>query len=271
MESEGVVKTPFVIAITSGKGGVGKSVLASNIAYTLSQIGNRTLLWDANRSFPNCHLLLGVEPPIRLSDVYAGLVPVDKAIFSISENLHLLADAPGGGINSYDDTLCFIDIYKDLLLETNFDVIIIDSPAGYSQSTIEIADIADEVHIMITDEPTSLLDGYGLIKLLKELIPIQRFKLLVNNVIDYDDGNEISQKLNLATEKFLGFSIEVSGLFPYSRAVRQSIIRQELFVEAESDDEISKAVLNFSHKIHNKLIETEAIEFSNKLIEADSH
>ncbi len=252
------------MAITSGKGGVGKSVLASNIAYALSLLGNKVLLWDANRGFPNCHLLLGVDPPIRLSEVYRGLVSVEKAVHNISNsNLYLLSDIPGGGMNLDDETLNFLDVYKDLLLETDFDAVIIDSPAGYNEATIEIANVADEIHIMITDEPTSLLDGYGLIKLLKEFVPQNKLKILVNNVIDFEDGSDVSHKLNLATDKFLGFSIEVSGLFPYSRAVRQSIIKQELFVEIEPEEEISKSVINFSQKVHNKLIKDKIIEYTS--------
>lgn len=250
-----ISNTPYILSISSGKGGVGKSVLSVNIAHCLASQGAKVLLWDANRSFPNCHLMLGVEPPIRLSDVYDGIVDIDKAIFEVRENFYLLADHPGSGLDDIDISISFNDILRDLLFDTDFDVIIIDTPAGVSDITLSSAIVADEVSIVITDEPTSLLDGYGLIKILLNYIGKDKMKLLVNNIIDIDDGKDISRKLNLATEKFLGFAIDVAGLFPYSRIVRQSIVRQELFVEIEPDDEISKSIQDYSKSMLEKIID----------------
>lgn len=244
-----IAKSPYIAAISSGKGGVGKSVLSVNIAKCIADSGAKVLLWDANRSFPNCHLMIGVEPLIRLSDVYSGMVSIDKAVFKVEENFYLLADYPGAGIDSATTNVEFSEVLHNLLFDTDFDFIIIDTPAGVSDISLKVASIANEVNIMITDEPTSLLDGYGLIKILLNYIEKEKLKLLVNNVIDYDDGQDISRKLNLATKKFLGFSIEVAGLFPYSRVARQSIVTQELFVRREPDDELSKSVVNYTKKL----------------------
>jgi len=241
--------TPYKISFISGKGGVGKSVLSANVAYVLSEMNCKVLVWDANRKFPNTHLFYGVEPPIRLGDVYKGIVPVEKAIFTINENLHILSDEPATFSNDEEDKFRFEDIYRDLINKTNYDYIIFDTPAGLNNINMELALISDINCLVITDEPTSLLDGYALIKVFREYMDIDKIKLIVNNTIDLDDGSDIATKMNLATEKFLGFKAEVAGIIPYSRIVRQSIIKQEIFVQTDPDEEISKAVREFCRYI----------------------
>ncbi len=248
--------TPFKISFISGKGGVGKSVLSANIAYVLSEMNFRVLVWDANRKFPNTHLFYGIEPPIRLGDVYKGIVPVEKAIFSINENLHILSDEPATFTNDEKDKFSFEDIYQDIIIKTNYDYIIFDTPAGLNNINMELAPISDINCLVITDEPTSLLDGYALIKVFKEYMDIDRIKLIVNNTIDIDDGSDIATKMNLATEKFLGFKAEVIGIIPYSRIVRQSIIKQEIFTKTNPDDEISRAIREFCQFICQKTSKT---------------
>lgn len=234
--------TQYAISVLSGKGGVGKSVLAANIAYILSQMNFKVLLWDTNRKFPNTHLIFGVEPTIRISEVHRGLVSVDKAIFRIDENLDLLADEPATYLTQDEDKLNFTDIYKELLLKTNYDFIIFDTSPGLNDVNFEVAAISDLIYLVITDEPTSLLDGYALIKVFSQFINCDQIKLIVNNAIDEEDGNEIAKKMNLATKKFLDLEIELAGIIPYSRIVRQSIIRQEIFLKTNPDDDISKSL-----------------------------
>jgi len=248
--------TPYKISFISGKGGVGKSVLASNIAYVISQMNSKVLIWDANRKFPNTHLFYGVEPPIRLGDVYKGIVPVEKAIFKINENLHILSDEPATFSDDEEDKFRFDDIYRDLIKKTSYDYIIFDTPAGLNNINVELALISDLNCLVITDEPTSLLDGYALIKVLREYMDIDKIKLVVNNTIDYDDGSDIATKMNLATEKFLGFKAEVIGIIPYSRIVRQSIIKQEIFVQTDPDEEISQAIREFCGLIFRRTSRT---------------
>jgi len=253
MSNSSIIETPYVLTISSGKGGVGKSVLAANISSNLAKQGVKVLLWDANRKFPNCHLMLGVEPPVRLSDVHSGKVPVYKAVFQVSNSLYLLADNPATNVDETNDEISVIDVFRDLILDTNFQVIIIDTPAGISDTLLHAATFSEEVAITITDEPTSLLDGYGLIKYFTNYIDKSKMSLIVNNIIDYDDGKEISSKLNLATEKFLGFDMKVGGFFPYNRAVRKSIVQQELLIETEPDSDISLAIDDFSKNLIEKI------------------
>jgi flagellar biosynthesis protein FlhG len=232
-------KLPFVISIVSGKGGVGKSVIAANISNILSQKGYKVLIWDGDYHFPNLHLLFGVEPPIRAKDIYNKSTKIQNAIFKVKDNLDLIADFPSENLNEEFEIEILIEIFKYLLLETDYDVIIIDTSAGLSEMMLNLANFSNLVALVINDEPTALLDGYALTKLLLNFIPADKIKVIVNNVIDSEDFQEISDKLKLVTEKFLKINFETIGFIPYSRIVRRSIFNHELFTN-ESEYELKE-------------------------------
>lgn len=247
-------KKPFVLTVCSGKGGVGKSVLAANLAQKLSEQSLKVLIWDADMQFPNQHILLGVEPPVRLVDVYLGNINVKTALFGIDKNLYILADMPATGKSEKFHDPVILNTYNELLRDTDFDVLIIDTPAGNSYEILQCSNIADLVSIVITDEPTSLLDAYGLIKILLQYIELDKMTLLVNNVIDWEDADDISTKLNLATQNFLKVQFNVLGFVPYDRAVRQSILQQEPFTLSTPEAEVSKAVHKLAKNLYEKIL-----------------
>lgn len=241
-------KSPFVLTFCSGKGGVGKSVLAVNFGILLSKFA-KVLIWDTNIQFPNVHLMLGVEPPVRLNDVYANKIDATQAIFSINDNLSILSGSPAliDG-NKFIDNKVYIAV-EQILSKTNYDYIIIDSPAGYSEDIFQCCNISDMVMLTMTDEPTSMLDAYGLVKILKTKIDLRKMKLLVNNVIDDEDAEEVVEKFNLVTDKFLNMHIPSMGFVPYDRAVRQSILMQEALVSTKPNSEATQAIEEISDKI----------------------
>ena len=241
-------KTAFVLTVCSGKGGVGKSVIVSNLAKCISKT-QKVLIWDAVKMFPNQHLLFAVEPPVRLSDVYSGSINLEKAIFQIDNNLFLLADTPAMPLADSSDEENIISVFEELVNNFDFDLIIFDTPAGVSNELVQCCIVSDLISIVVNDEPTSLLDAYGLIKILSNYIPLKKLNLLINNAIDNEDAEEISKKLNLVTEKFLKRKFNLLGFIPYDRAVRQSILHQELFVIGEPKSEVSISVNNISEKI----------------------
>ena len=249
------IKTPFVLTICSGKGGVGKSVLTTNLAHALAQKNYKVLVWDADTQFPNQHLLMGVEPPVRLNDVYLGNVLPETAMFRIKDNLRLLAGLPASGGHEQYDEMILIDTFKNIISETDLDVILIDTPAGDSDEVLQCCSFSDMINVVITDEPTSLLDAYGLIKILMQFIDLDKLSLLVNNVIDWEDADEISGKLNLATKNFLDLEFNVVGFVPYDRSVRQSILYQEPFYNSFPESETTKAVNKITEKLIDRLKE----------------
>lgn len=252
-------KLPYFISVCSGKGGVGKSVLAANLGNVLSK-NLSVLIWDADMHFPNQHLLLGVEPPVRLKDVYSGKTDLVSAIYNISENLYLLADIPASIGDEKFGIEALQNVYNEINETGSFDVVIIDTPAGGLEEILYCCYFSNLISMVITDEPTSLLDAYGLIKVLMPYIETEKIMFLVNNVIDVEDANDISRKLNLATENFLKIELEFLGYIPYDRTVRQSILRQELFTSLFPDSEVSKSIDNISKSILRKIIPEYSLE-----------
>ncbi|MBI5325369.1 MAG: P-loop NTPase [Ignavibacteriae bacterium] len=243
------LKMPFVITVCSGKGGVGKSFCAANLAYALSKQSLSILIWDANMHYPNQHILFGVEPPIRLKEVYSGKKKIESAIYRIDENLFILADQFASGKNHVLKSSEILDVYIDILQSTKFDIIIIDTPASDTEDVFQCCNIADLVCVVVTDEPTSLLDAYGLVKILLSFIDQTKIHLLVNNVIDDEDADDITSKMNLAAKKFLNINLDVIGFIPYDRAIKQSILNQELYLRTNEESEASVSLKQLSIKI----------------------
>lgn len=254
---------PFTLTFCSGKGGVGKSILTANLGAMLATEGYKVLVWDADIELPNLHLLFGVEPPVRSNDVIENKVPIEKALFEVRERLYVLSGRPDhkSQNDSSDDGI--LAIYEQLLINTDFDFILLDTPAGASETVLKCCNIADRTVFVVTDEPTSLVDAYVLVKLLLPYIDSRFIKMVVNNCIDDEDAEDITEKVNLATDKFLGTVFESLAMIPYDRIVRRSIVKQKLFTDgsdlpAESNIQDSMAmlrdkVLDMSGKHQRKL------------------
>ena len=257
----GMEKETLKIAVVSGKGGIGKSVISANLGFILSKKEIQTVLFDADTQFPNLHLLQGIEPPVRLSQYYAGQVDIDRVIFKVRDNLNLLADMPAAGLAENYSKSMIINAYADLLFHNDPDIVIFDAPSGAGDEVLQVCNIADIIAVVINDEPTSLLDAYGLIKILREDGMDEKVRIIVNNVIDFEDAEDLSKKLNRATKKFLKNNYDSLGFIPYNRNVRQFIIKQELITKNDPEEDVSKAI----EKIGNNLINNYILsEISNR-------
>jgi flagellar biosynthesis protein FlhG len=232
-------RNTLMFTFASGKGGVGKSMVVANLGWILAQSGLRTLIIDADTQFPNQHIFFAVEPPLRFEDIASGHCSASEACYRLSPMLDLLAGrTTAGSGGSRTGLLNVVNTSEFLRSAGTYDIILIDTAAGAGDEVIALSLMADKAAIVITDEPTSVLDGYGLIKLLMMAgTQPENILLLVNNVVDAEDAAETLRKINLAAAAFLHTEFTSLGHILYHRAVRQSIVRQELLAALPEDND----------------------------------
>ncbi len=244
-------RRPFVIAVCSGKGGVGKSILTANLALGLGEEGLPVIVWDADIAFPNQHILFGVEPPLRSHDVFRGRSDAGSALFPAASNVQILAGKTGTG--PADVQPGELHNVATTLHEEPAAVLIIDTAAGSSDDVLQCCAEADLVLVVVTDEPPSIVDAYGLIKILQTNTPATALALVVNNTIDAEDAEEVVKKMNMATERFLKRRIGSIGFVPYDRAVRTSIVEQKPLLHLQPSSDAAVAIRSLARALATAL------------------
>ncbi|MGE3634003.1 MAG: MinD/ParA family protein [Sandaracinaceae bacterium] len=213
-----------VIAVTSGKGGVGKTQVSANIAVTLAKQGKKVLLMDADLGLASLDLALGVSPRYNLLDVLTGTRSLDEILVTGPANVQLIPACPG----RYD--VANLDAGQraalwDLIVEVarDFDVLIIDTGAGIGSNAVGFASYADDVLLVTTPDPTSLRDAYAMAKVLHRRAGRDRIHLVANHVASEREGAEIHDRMNGIVKKFLMLELAYLGAIPRDEAIRECV------------------------------------------------
>ncbi len=222
-----------VITVTSGKGGVGKTNVSANLAIALSNMGKKVLIMDADLGLGNIDVLLGLHPKHTLESVIQGEHTLDEVMVSGPSGLKVIPAASGIknmaelSSNQHAGIIqAFSQINQDI------DVLIIDTAAGIADSVVSFACAAQEVLVVVCDEPASITDAYALIKLLHKEYGLFRFRILANMVKSVQKGREVYDKLVKVTDRFLDVALEFTGCVPYDESVLKAIRKQRAVVEA---------------------------------------
>jgi len=216
-----------VITVASGKGGVGKTNVSANLAMSLTNMGKKVLLMDADLGLGNVDVMLGVHPVHNLSHVISGERTLEEVIVEGPAGINIIP-ASSGVKNMAELTpeehvglvRAFSEIGNDL------DVLLIDTAAGISDSVITFSRAAQEMLIVVCDEPASITDAYALMKVLNTEHGIQRFRILVNMVHSVQQGRELFGKLLKVTDKFLDVTLDFVGTVPFDDYLRKAVQRQ---------------------------------------------
>lgn len=248
-----------IFSFISGKGAIGKSVILSIIARVLSENFSKILIWDNDIFSPLQHFLNNVEPNIRLVDVLENNLPINKALTKINERISII----GGGINKLEFGSEISDIlirkFVELIKENDFDVILIDNHSGFSKTIVEFCRIASMNLLFLSDDPTSVLDAYGLAKILNNAFGVNNIATLVNNVIDKEDGNEILNVFNLATKSFLKKEFPNVGIIYYEKELKKYLLYQDVFVQIKNKTEFIQNIRKISSNMINFVVRHQKI------------
>ncbi len=242
----------IILNFLSGKGNVGKSVTIANLALLASKQNRTVLVWDNNFENPIQHILFGVEPRVTLSElIFSGLDP-EYGLTKVSNSLFLV----GGYVNYLDfreDNNNFKDIlfdnFKKIAFDNDFDIILVDNYSGFDTIILDFCKVSYINVIMINDDPIAVFDSYGLLKILYKSFKIENIGLLINNVIDLEDGIEFSNKFKDASQKFLGVEFPLLGIIPYDKELKSYVLYQDLESFLEKASEYKIAINNFAQKI----------------------
>ncbi len=222
-----------VIAVTGGKGGVGKTSVAVNLALALADIGRRVMLLDADLGLANVDVMLGLPTKRTLADVIAGDCELRDVVLQGPGGIRIVP-ASSGTANmvrlSTRQHAGLIQAFSEL--NENIDVLIIDTAAGIGEGVVSFLHAAQEVLMVVTDEPTSITDAYALIKLLNRDYGMRRFRVLANMTRTAEEGRNVFAKLAKVADRFLDVSLQYVGAIPMDETVRKAVQKQRAVYEA---------------------------------------
>ena len=248
--------TARITAVTSGKGGVGKTFMAANLAAALTRLGERVLVLDADLGLANLDVVLNLFPKITLHDVFTGKAELSEAILPAPGGFSVLL--AGSGLVEYSRLTP--EVREQLLgvikkVSPRFDRILLDTGAGISDVVLYTVSLADEVMVVATTEPTSLTDAYATIKVLAGQQQRKLIKLVVNQTNKMGEGRIIRGQLQQVVDRFVSngtdtpLKLELLGEVPTDPAVREAVQRRQLLLEAIPGCPAAKGVMAIAEKL----------------------
>lgn len=221
-----------IITITSGKGGVGKTNVATNMAIAYGQMGKRVILIDADLGLANVNVMMNLIPQYNLYHVIRKQKKMSEIILDTEYGIRLVAGASGfskiANMNEEERTAFISEMYT----LSDADIIIIDTSAGVSKNVLAFVAAADEVVIVTTPEPTSITDAYGIIKIIATEVDNLNInlKMIVNRVGSALEGKRVSDRMISIAAQFLNLKVEYLGFIYDDPLVPQSVLRQKPFI-----------------------------------------
>lgn len=236
-----------VIAVSGGKGGVGKSNISVNLSIALAELRRRVVLLDADLSLANVDVLLGLKAEHTLADVLAGTHSLADVLVQGPAGIKIVPASSGvqrmaslgpaehaGLINAFND------------LDDQVDILVIDTAAGISETVISFLRAANEIVVVVCDEPSSITDAYALIKLLNREHQVSRFRVIANMTRTQQEGVQMFNKLNGVCERFLDVSLQFLGSVPFDENVRKAVQKQKALLEYAPSSKASVAIRNMA-------------------------
>ncbi len=242
---------PRVISVTSGKGGVGKTNIITNLGYCLAVMGKEVLILDADLNLANVDVLLGLYPKYNLHHVFLGEKKLREILLNGPGGVKILPASSGimemGNLNE-EQKMFFLSEITDLGGQLDF--LLIDTAAGLNSNVIYFTLAARERIIILTPEPTSLTDAYAMIKVLSSKHEIKKFRILVNSVNSKQEALTVYQQLTKVSDRFLeSISLDYLGYLPRDPKLTRAVRSQQLVAAASPEAPVSKMYAELARKL----------------------
>ena len=221
-----------VIAVASGKGGVGKTSVSVNLAMSLCNAGQRTLLLDTDQGLANIDVMLGLSPRFTLADVFAGRCELQDTLLQGPRGLWVVPAASGKRHMTEllpQQHVGLVHAFSQL--DVPIDVMVVDNAAGIADGVLTFCQAAQDVIVVVCDEPASVTDAYALIKVLSRERGVNRVQVLANQVQHTGEGRQLFDKLERVTSRFLDVTLNYLGAIPRDEWLRRAVQRQEAVVD----------------------------------------
>lgn len=231
-----------VIAVTSGKGGVGKTSLSVNLALQMQAQGKKVVILDADFGLANVEIMLGIRPQYNLADLIFNNKSIEEIITEGPMGVGFISGGSGvQDLVNLDKEKLKSLIAKLVKLDSLYDVIIIDTGAGIADSVIEFVLSSPEVLLVVTPEPTSITDAYSLLKAVNRKKEFNReqksIKVVTNRVNNVEEGQEIYDKISIVVSKFLNIQLEYLGYIPFEKGLTNAVVEQKpISMQAPNSD-----------------------------------
>jgi flagellar biosynthesis protein FlhG len=239
-----------VIAVTGGKGGVGKSNVSINLGVCLATMGRRVALLDADLGLANIDVLLGLRPTQNLENVLSGECTLEDILLTGPAGIQIIPASSG---TQRMTTLGALEhaglIHAFSELSESLDVLIVDTAAGISDSVISFVRAAQEILVVVCDEPSSITDAYALIKILNKDYGVDRFRVVANMTRTAQEGRNLYNKLTQVADRFLDVTLQYVGSIPFDESVRKAVQRQKSVVELSPRSKAAVAYKQLAEKV----------------------
>lgn len=247
-----------VLAVTGGKGGVGKTSISVNLSLALAQLDKRVVLMDADLGLANVDILLGIKAQRTIADVLSGECGL-RDIMVPSHGIHVIPASSGVqslvtmGPNQHAG---IVNAFSELADE--LDILVIDTAAGISDSVVSFVRAAQEVLVVVCDEPSSMTDAYALIKLLHRDCQLQDFRIVANMTRSADEGKNMFNRFAGVAGRFLDVNLRYAGDIPYDETLRKAVQRQRPTLDAYPGSKAAGAYRRLAKEVSQWPVRTQA-------------